>query len=261
VSEQNATRPKASLPFLELATKGPGALFRNFFPFLQMAALPILLFMLSWLAIQIYAPRAVASLLVVLSDRTMTTIFGMAWLGYLLQPESNSRIWLPRWSRQHWLFLFYSLCISVLTALLAPILVFIINHWPGLYRSNSTLLMILLGLPSDYVHASIGLVFCALAVRQPGGPLWSWRLVGWSALKIVVVVSVVSFCFTIAGHFAGSIVRAVSGGADIFRLLSSVPGNLANYASYAVVLGVLAFAYRRLTGWHGVRQEVLERFE
>jgi len=250
MTDHSTAAPASSLPFLQAAIEGPGALFRNFFPFLQMAALPILLFMLSWLTIQFYAPRAVASLLVVLSDRIMTTIFGMAWLGYLLQPESSRRNWLPRWSRQHWLFLFYILCISGLAVLLqASALWTISDHWPGLYRSNPTLLAILLRLPIDYVHASIGLAFCALAVKQPGGPLWSWRLVGWSALKIVVIATIISICFSFAGSFLSSIVSDLSGSADIFGLLSALPTNFADYASYAVVLGVLAFAYRRLTGW------------
>jgi len=238
-----------SLPFLQAAIEGPGALFRNFFPFLQMAALPILLFMLSWLTVQFFAPRTVASLLVILSDRVMTTIFGMAWLGYLLQPDSNRRNWLPRWSRQHWLFLFYSLCVSALLLIRGEALELIRDQWPGLYWPNQTLLVFLLSLPIDWVHAGIGLTFCALAVKQPGGPLWSWQLIGWSALKIVVIASVFSFCFNFAGSFLSSIVRALSGSADLFGLLSALPKNFVNYAIYAVVLGVLAFAYRRLTGW------------
>lgn len=249
-ADNPAVAAPGGLPFLQAATKGPGALFRNFFPFLQMAAIPILLFMLSSLAIQMYAPWYIAALLVSLSDRVMTTIFGMAWLGYLLQPESSRRNWLPRWSRQHWLFLFYSLCITGLAALLqASALWTISDHWPGLYRSNPTLLAILLRLPIDYVHASIGLAFCALAVKQPGGGLWSWRLIGWSALKIVVIATIISICFSFAGSFLSSIVRAISGSADNFGLLSALPTNFSDYASYAVVLGVLAFAYRHYTGW------------
>ncbi len=257
-TDENSRR---SLPFLQAATKGPGALFRSFFPFLQMAAIPILLFMLCWLIIAYLAPHGLASWLVVLSDRTMTTIFGMAWLGYLLMPEEGRRYWVPRWSRQHFIFLFYSLCVSAVVMLQGAALMHLRDGMPNLFWSYGSLITVVVNLPADLFHAAIGLTFCTLALKQRGGPIWSLRLVGWSALKIVVIVTCFSICFTIAGKFLGSIVGAVSGRADYLGLLSSLPINVANYAAYAVALGVLAFAYRHLTGWHGVRPDVLERFD
>jgi hypothetical protein len=261
VSEEAILKDSSrNLPFLQLATKGSGALLRNFFPFLQMAIIPILLFMLCLLIALHYAPRNLAPLLVVLSDRTMTTIFGMAWLGYLLMPEEGRRYWMPRWSKQHSLFLLYNLCISAVIVLQNEILQSL-RPARGYALAFELPLTVLVNLPADTLHAAIGLAFCALAVNQRGGPIWSARLVGWGALKIVVIVTLFSACFTTIGNLVGRIIGSFGGSLNAFGLLSAFPANVASYAAYAVVLGVLAFAYRHLTAWQGIRREVLERFD
>ena len=188
----------------------------------------------------------------------MTTLFGMAWLSYLLLPDDNRKHWLPRWSRQHWPFLLYGLVVSAVQLLFWEVEEAIRAEWSGLYWNWRISVAILLSLPVAYVHASLGLAFCALAAGRPGSPLWSWRLIGWAALKIVVIISVASSCLSFIGAFAGVFLDSLSTAAGLPRILEPLSQTLANYASYAIVLGTFAVAYRELAG---PEDEILKRFD
>lgn len=260
MSEEALARPRG-LPFLKLATQGPGALFRNFFPFLQMAAIPILLDAVAWVASSTVDRQLLAPFVVFALDRVTSTLFGMAWLEYLLRPEAGRRYWLPRWSRAHWLFLLYGLAIAALQVLQGVAIGAMRMEWSSLFWNWKYPVLILLDLPVDYVHAAMGLAFCALAVKRPGGPLWSWRLMGWSAVKIMVIMVVASYSLAFAGTFIGGFVGSLSAVLGAPRLLVSLPGTIASYAAYAVALGTFAVAFRELSGWRGPQQDILERFE
>lgn len=262
MTEQTTPPRDNSLYFFDLGRAGMAALFRNFFPFLQITAIPLVLNFVLRIANQIFAPAEMAPFTQLLADRFSSTLFAMAWLGFLLLPAGSRRHWLPRWSADHFVFLGYALLIAALQVVLTQAGEAFRTAYLEPFGTPPLVLIVILGLPVDYIHCCLGLAFCALAVGQPGGPLWSWRMIGWSALKMVVIITLAAFFFTFVGSFIGRFVAGLSAGLGYAPLLAAFPPAIANYAAYALTLGIFAFAFRELTGWPRTRDEkISEVFE
>lgn len=255
-------REARDLPFLWLVVQGFGSLLRNFIPFLKMAAIPVLLYLVGWKAVIALSTPDLAGPLVLVLDSAAMTLFGMAWLGCLLAPNSERKYWLPQWRREHWLFLLYSLLISGLDLMVGEAVQLIGIDWQNIeQRLVLSLLTPIATLPVDYVHASLGLTFCALAISRAGSPLWSWRLLGWSALKMTLAIWGVSFCFSVAGGSAIGFLLVLLSQSGDFPLILSLLLTVIDYARYALILGIFAAAYRKLTGWTPAQESLADRFD
>ena len=261
MTDQGSLPRDTSFTFVALGRAGLAALARNLIPFLKIAAIPlVLVFMLSF-ASHIFAGEKLRPFTQLLVERICYTLFGMAWLGFLLLPADSRRHWLPRWSPQHFVFLGYMLLIGALQLVLSEAVTMAGALLAATVSLPVLVLFFVSRLPVEFIHCCLGLAFCALAVARPGGPFWSWRLIGWKAMKMLVIVTVGTVSLIYIGSLISNFVIGLPAAFGFMGILAAIPRGIANYAAYALTLGVFAFAYRQLTGWAGNQQEILERFE
>jgi len=236
---------------MAMAKAGLSALLRDFIPLLKALAMPVLITVAGFsLLPYIPADRFALSALAVGVDNAMTTLFAVAWLSFLLSPSGRKVQWLPRWSRAHSIFFGYMLVIYLALLAHEDVTEAMLSQWPALGEAAGPLLTLSTALAIDLFHYSLALAFCALAVRQPGGPLWAWRMIGWSTLmKMFAFLTFTSVCLTSLGSFLTETSYDMVGDLRAPAAVLALPATLGNYASYAVKLAVFAFVYRHITGW------------
>lgn len=263
--------PPQKLTIGGTASQGLGGFLRNFFPFLQVMAIPLLLSLAERLAYDALLAagltRGAASAVWAIARAPVWTLFGFAWLSHLLGSGHVKHLWLPAWSRAHWSFM---LC--VLVGLVLPnyaVTQFtyqvVSTVWPDFYWSFRGTLRWIVVFIVYYLYCRSGLAFCALVAEGRKGSLrnlvWSWRRTGGAAARAMIVLLPVIWGTSTLSEWSRTLVPLTPDARDFEWLLAPLLITFFAYINFGVMMAIWAYAYRTLVAGTVPQKEILERFE
>jgi hypothetical protein len=289
-------RPLRNVPIFRTIGQSVGMLFGNIGGLLRAAAFPALLSLLIGLAqwhltpeaLRVSGfesdPEAMAAMdmagmgwgqAVSLLSWIPYTIFAVAWHRALLLGRKDGRPpLLPAWKSRHWVFLGYTLLVTLIFAIAAavPAIVAAVGvnapsrgAGAGLSEGQSSLFAILLVLVAVIATLLImaafmrlALVFPARAVDERFGLRNAWRLgrgQGWRLLVIYILIALIAAVLMplamiplgLALYVPAALIWGFSAEATLF--VGALLNVFIGYPIMALGVGVLSIAFRTVSGW------------
>ncbi len=244
---------------------------RHALAFLQIALIPLLLEIALFVTASAFPPKQLVPGLAALiwgATRSVSwTLLILPWLRYLLLSQRySSSLWRPRWDRVH------SRCaLHVVFGIILPgtaisqSLSYVSHQWPALYHTYFQYLFMASTVANVLVYAGAGLAFCALVVGDGKGLLrnmaWSWRRSPKATVAMTTVLAPTVWIVYQISNAAGAFLRTVPSAWILEIDPAVVPRAAGVILNIGIIAAVWSFAFRRLTGWRGPQQEILERFD
>lgn len=186
-------------------------------------------------------------------DVLLSTLFSVNWLRVLLLAEARGRPSLElRWTRRHGLFLGRSLLLAagftVAVLLVAGLTTGLgaIGAGPGGMAPTGMLALAVMALAGGYLFLRLSLVLPAAAVDHPYDFSRSWRDTATAGAPMLLAVLILALVLTLVALGVVAVAAGIYAAAPLSALLLN---HVMDYGFAAILLGVVAIAFHRCTGW------------
>ena len=245
------------LPIGQTVAAAYCAVFGHLPAFARAALVPYLISLALWVLVLLAAGTPVVPRLLILLEVVPATLFAVAWhRRVLLGPGAGAPAFRPSWEARHWLFLAYSLGVTVIVyvvILLIPPAVALIF---GFLHAGQGAAMALSGLVTFlvlfllvfYFWIRFAFVFAAVAVDENYGLHHAWRHSKGHAPRLMAALVLAALPLMLLSMLVGAVGAGLMGRTLWTGGLWAVQAAL-YYLMLGLTVSVISIAFRTCAGW------------